>query len=173
MPQPPSTDSTVPAMLSRIDAARKRLEELARKTSAGLTDPEPDTGERWEAGQVWGHVAEFPGYWVSQVRSILSSSSATPPFGRTVTDPDRLGAIDRGLRESRAALVSRALDGTGAAREYFAGLGDADWSRSGRHRVRGVMGVAQIVERFVVGHLEEHADQLASLSEGEPAPQPD
>jgi hypothetical protein len=153
--------------LERIDAARARLEELARRPTGGLTEPEPETGERWEAGQVWGHIAEFPGYWVTQLKSILASSAATPPFGRTVTDPTRLGAIDQGLREPAAALIGRALSGIEAARAYLAGLSDADWSRSGRHAVRGVMGIGQIVERFVASHLEEHAAQLESLSEGD------
>jgi DinB family protein len=171
MPDQSSTESAAQAYLSRIDAAHARLEELARKPSGGLTEPEPETGERWEAGQVWGHIAEFPGYWVTQLRSILASSSATPPFGRTVTDPTRLGAIDQGLREPAAALIRRAMDGIVTARSYLAGLSDAEWSRSGRHAVRGVMAIPQIVERFVVAHLEEHADQLESLAKEESAPQ--
>jgi DinB family protein len=167
MPDQSPTESPAEALLSRIDAARARLEELARTPSGGLTDPEPQTGERWEAGQVWGHVAEFPGYWVAQLKSILASSAATPPFGRTVTDPTRLGAIDQGLHEPAAALIRRAMDGIERARSYLAGLSEAEWSRSGRHAVRGVMSIAQIVERFVAGHLEEHAAQLESLSEGD------
>jgi DinB family protein len=157
--------------LERIDAARARLEELARKPSGGLTAPEQETGERWEAGQVWAHIAEFSGYWVTQLKSILESSSATPPFGRTVTDPTRLGAIDQGRREPAAALIRRAMDGIVAARSYLAGLSEAEWSRRGRHAVRGVMSIAQIVERFVASHLEEHAAQLDSLAKEESAPQ--
>jgi hypothetical protein len=167
------TDQTAQAALERIDTAHARLQELARKPTAGLTEAEPTTGERWEAGQVWGHIAEFPGYWVKQLSSILASRTETPPFGRTVTDPTRLVAIDRGLHEARSALVARAIDGIAAARSYLAGLSEADWSRRGRHAVRGVMNVSQIVDRFVVSHLEEHADQLESLAQsdtGEPRP---
>jgi hypothetical protein len=167
------SEPTARTAVSRIDAAQKRLDELARGPSAGLTDPEPTTGERWEAGQVWGHLAEFPGYWVEQIRTILASRRETPPFGRTVTDPIRLEAIAEGLSEPRAALVGRAMEGIAAARSYLAGLSDAEWSRRGRHPVRGVLDVAQIVERFVVSHLEEHADQLESLARGEPAARED
>jgi DinB family protein len=161
------TDRTARPEIARIDASRARLQELARKPSVGLTQAEPSTGERWEAGQVWGHIAEFPPYWVTQLTSIFASRAETPPFGRTVTDPARLGAIDQGLREPRAALVGRAMDGIDAVRTYLDGLGEADWSRSGRHAVRGVMSVTQIVDRFVVSHLEEHADQLESLAKAE------
>ena len=158
------TDGTASSAVDRIDAVQARLRELASRPSAGLTSPEPTTGERWEAGQVWGHLAEFPGYWAEQVRSILASSRETPPFGRTATDPTRLGGIDRGLHEPRGALVNRAMEGIATARAYVAGLTDADWSRRGRHPVRGVLDVAQIIEGFVVSHLEEHADQLESLA---------
>jgi hypothetical protein len=151
----------------RIDAVQTRLRELAQRPAGGLTEPEPTTGERWEAGQVWGHLAEFPGYWIEQIDSIVASGRDTPPFGRAATDPVRLTAIEQGRRQPRAALVDRAMEGIAAARGYLAGLTDAQWSRRGRHPVRGVLDVAQIVERFVVGHLEEHADQLEALARSE------
>ena len=161
------SEPTARSAIGRIQAAEKRLAELARVPSAGLTDPEPSTGERWEAGQVWGHLAEFPGYWAEQIRSIVASQQETPPFGRTATDPLRLGAIAEGLREPRAALVGRAMDGIAAARSYLAGLSDAEWSKRGRHPVRGVLEVGQIADGFVASHLEEHANQLESLAHAE------
>ena len=38
------------------------------------------------------------------------------------------------------------------------------WTRRGAHPARGEMTVHQLVERFIVEHLEEHADQLDSLA---------
>ena len=64
-----------------------------------LTDPDPDSGERWDRGQV-------------AVLALL----------------DRLDA--------------QAL------------------ARTGQHQTLGDMTVAEIVDRFAVAHLEEHADQL-------------
>jgi len=37
------------------------------------------------------------------------------------------------------------------------------WTRRGMHPARGEMTVQQIFERFIAGHLEEHANQLDSL----------
>ena len=40
------------------------------------------------------------------------------------------------------------------------------WGARGLHPTRGVMRPAQILERFIVAHLEEHADQLDQLRGG-------
>ena len=58
---------------------RRLAEHAARPLPAGLTDPDPGAEERWEAGQVWAHLAEFPGYWLDQIRG---SSPAAPRAGR-------------------------------------------------------------------------------------------
>jgi hypothetical protein len=39
-------------------------------------------------------------------------------------------------------------------------LDDQALARTGRHQSLGEMPVAAIVDRFLVAHLEEHADQL-------------
>ncbi len=38
-----------------------------------------------------------------------------------------------------------------------------DWQARGMHPTRGAMPVSEIVDRFIVEHLEEHADQLDGL----------
>ena len=43
---------------------------------AGLTDPEPGTGERWDAGQVWAHLAEFVGFWLAQASHVVERAAA-------------------------------------------------------------------------------------------------
>ena len=57
---------TTDALLARLAAVERRLADLAaRETPAdALTDPDDATGERWEAGQAWAQLAEFPGYWL-------------------------------------------------------------------------------------------------------------
>ena len=167
----PSPISGGSDLLERLEAVEARLLALAREAErAGETEADDQTGERWHENQVWGHLAEFPGYWVGQIERILvGSSEAVPQFGRTPADADRLAAIDAGNREPRAALVLRASNGIADARAFLTRLDRASWSRTGRHATRGDMDVASIVERFLVDHLEEHAEQLASL--GEPGAQ--
>jgi hypothetical protein len=155
----------VDALLARLaDAERRLVEHADAPLPAGLTDPDPGTDERWEAGQVWAHLAEFPGYWLAQAERVIALPTNEPvPFGRVKTDRGRIGAIERDRHTDPAALLQR-------VRESLAGVSDAArawpaeaWRRRGAHPVRGEMTVRRIVEQFIVEHLEEHADQLDAL----------
>lgn len=158
----------IEALLSRLAEAERRLvDHAAAPLPPGLTDPDPSTDERWEAGQVWAHLAEFPGYWLAQAERVIALPTNEPvPFGRVKTDVGRLEAIERDRHTDPAALLER-------VRSSLAVVGDAArafpaeaWTRRGAHPTRGEMNVGQIIERFIVEHLEEHADQLDSLQSG-------
>ena len=153
------------ALLARLDAVEARLAaHAASDTPAGLTDPDPPTGERWEAGQVWAHVAEFVPYWQRQAELVLAAPVDEPAtFGRTKSDELRLAAIERDRHQAPAELMGRVTEALAALREFAAALGPEAWSREGRHVVRGLVTVQQIVQVFELNHLEEHADQLDSL----------
>ena len=152
--------------VDRLDAVAGRLEALARRqTPAGsLTDPDPPTGERWEAGQVWAHMAEFVPYWMAEVVQVVDRGRTEPePFGRTKADPGRIAAIERDRHVDRGALWRR-LDGDIArVRTWLAGLDAAAWTARGRHSSMGAMDLGSIVDEFLVGHLEQHAAQLEAL----------
>lgn len=157
----------VESLLARLRRAARRLEAHAASPAyAGLTDPDPEGTERWEAGQVWAHLAEFPAYWLEQARGVMAADSGAPvPFGRTKTDPGRLAAIERERRTSPIDLFERARSGIDDVSEVLRELPAAAWARVGAHPTLGPMSIEQIMERFVVAHLEEHADQLDLLAE--------
>jgi len=50
----------VDAVIARMAEAERRLAEHAAEVPTGLTAPDPASGEQWDAGQVWAHLAEFP-----------------------------------------------------------------------------------------------------------------
>ncbi len=153
---------------ARLGAAQRRLaEHAARPLPPGLTDPDPGASERWEAGQVWAHLAEFPGYWLQQIRAILAARAGGAtypvPFGRMKTDASRTEPIERERRTAPAALLQRVTDQLAELSTTLAGLPEESWSATGAHPTLGDMTLAQIVDRFAVSHLEEHADQLDLL----------
>lgn len=152
--------------LVRLDEVTKRLAEHAGRPAAGtLTVPEPGTGERWEWGQVWAHLAEFPAYWVRQIRKILDSVGDGPvAFGRVKTDPVRVGAIEAGRFTPPPALWEGLSGDLDDVRSLLGDMRPEDWQRLGQHPRLGVMEMAAIVDEFLVGHLEEHADQLDLLA---------
>ena len=150
--------------LDRLDAVAGRFTALGKALSDGLTDADERTGERWDAGQVWAHTAEFPGYWIGEVQTVVGQWQGEPvPFGRIKSDPGRLEAIERDRATDRAALAQRVHDGIAAVRTLLERLAPAAWDAKGVHQTLGVMDLDRIVEEFLVGHLEEHATQLESL----------
>jgi len=162
------TSQTAAIALARMGAAQRRLaEHAARPLPVGLTDPDPGASERWEAGQVWAHLAEFPGYWHDQVRKVAASQasgSAEPlPFGRTKTDPGRIAGIEQERRTDPTELLRRVAAEIRDVSATLTRLPDDAWDGRGVHPARGGMTVSEIVDRFILGHLEEHADQLDGL----------
>ena len=123
-----------------------------------LTDPDPDSGERWDRGQVLAHVAEMLPYWAQQAELIASGREVE--FGRVKGDPDRIGAIERDRREDPDRLLARVDEGVAVVLALLDRLDDQTLAATGRHQTLGEMTVAEIIDRFAVAHLEEHADQL-------------
>ena len=143
----------------RLQAAAGRIRASAVVLpDDALTDPDPDSGERWDRGQVLAHVAEMLPYWAQQAE--LVASGRQTEFGRVKIDPDRVGAIERDRREDPARLLGRVDEGVAVVLALLDRLNDQDLARTGRHQTLGDMTVAEIVDRFAVAHLEEHADQL-------------
>lgn len=155
------------ALIARMaDAERRLAEHAAAPPPPGLTNPDPDTDERWEAGQVWAHLAEFPPYWLAQAQRVVALPTNEPvPFGRVKTDAARVEAIERDRHADPAALLARVRDSLAEVTDALRGLPPEAWSRRGMHPTRGEMTVESIVEHFIVAHLEEHADQLDQLAQ--------
>lgn len=158
--------SSVATLVARLVEAERRLaEHAATPLPGGLADPDPGAEERWEAGQIWAHLAEFPAYWLAQAQLVISQPTHAPvPFGRVKTDAGRIAAIERDRHTDPAALLDRVraslADVTDAARSWDA----AAWRLRGIHPTMGEMTVERLFEHFIVDHLEEHADQLDGLA---------
>jgi hypothetical protein len=158
-------DAGTPGRRDRLEAAAGRIRATAPLLpDEALTDPDPDTGERWDRRQVLAHVAEMLPYWVEQVELVAAGDQV--PFGRLTSNPERIAAIERDRREDPSRLLDRVDEGLGAVLVLLDRLDDDALAHSGRHQVLGEMTVAAIVDRFLVDHLEEHADQLEARQRG-------
>ncbi len=157
--------AAVEVLLARLaDAERRLVEHASAPVPDRLTEPDPGGEERWEAGQVWAHVAEFPEYWLGQARRVVALPTHEPvPFGRVKTDVGRLEAIERDRHADPAALLERVRASLARVTDAARALPPEAWTRRGQHPTIGEMTVERLFERFIVGHLEEHADQLDSL----------
>ncbi len=162
--------SSPQALIARVDAVARRLEQLAPLPApAGLTEPDQPSGERWEWGQVWAHVAEFPEYWLDQIEAAFATpGEGSVPFGRTRADPDRVAAIERDRRTPPADLMARIEPQLAQLRGAIIGFTPEQWSgRRFAHPTLGDLDLSAVMEDFLVGHLEAHADQLDGLARGE------
>jgi hypothetical protein len=157
--------ASIDELIARMAEAERRLSEHAdAPVPNGLTEPDPGTEERWEAGQVWAHIAEFPPYWLAEAQKVASLPTNEPvPFGRVKTDAARVDAIERERHTEPAALLERVRGSLAEVTDATRGFTPEEWGRRGLHPTRGEMTVQSIVRRFIVDHLEEHADQLDLL----------
>ena len=152
-------------IMERLELVEQRLAEHAEGPAPdGLTDPDEGGTERWEAAQVWAHMAEFVAYWQAQLEKVVDGYSGTPvPFGRMKDDPGRIGGIEAGRHTPIRQLMEQVHDEISVTRRYLPTLTHEQWQSVGLHPRRGEMQPAQMVEVFMLDHLEEHADQLDGL----------
>ena len=147
--------------VERLDEVEARLDALAERDLSGLTAPDEATGEQWEAGQVWAHLAEFGGYWLGELERVLDGAAE---FGRVKSDAGRIAAIEAGRRLPVATHVEIVLRSMDALRARLESMTNDDWKKVSHHSTLGDMTIDDQMQHFHVGHYEEHADQLESLT---------
>ena len=106
-----------------------------------LTDPDPDSGERWDRGQALAHVAEMLPYWAQQAELVAAGRQAE--FGRVKSDPDRIAAIERDRREDPARLLARVDEGVAVVLALLERLDDRGLAAVGHHQTLGDMTVGR------------------------------
>jgi hypothetical protein len=147
---------------ARLRAAADRIRSTVPTVpNQARTSPDPETGEQWDRGQVLAHVAEILPYWTQQVDLVIERGGEGVPFGRVKSDPDRVAAIERSRGEDTAELLARMDQGLQEVLALLGRLDDQALGLTGSHQRLGEMTVAAIIDRFIVDHLEEHADQLS------------
>ncbi len=112
--------------------------------------------------KILAHVAEFVPYWADQALTLASGPEGAA-FGRTHDDPQRIAAVTEHATDALDTAIDRVERGLARAATVLAAIPSDGWTRKGRHSRRGEMSVAEIVESFMLGHLEEHAHQLDAV----------
>src|SRR5258708_31757063 len=93
-------------------------------------------------------LAELLPYWAHQATGIAARPSE--PFGRTLDDPDRIGAVRDHGQDSLDTAVSRVRAGLAECVRLLGALPAAAWSSSGQHAIRGPMTIEQLVDAFLI-----------------------
>ena len=144
------------AAAGRLRAAAGRVEP-ARRTAA-----DPATGEQWEAGQVLSHCAEMIPYWVGEIEQLVASGGSVA-FGRVKSDPQRIERIAAGRQDETGRQLDAVDGGVDAVERLLGTISTEGLRLVGHHSTLGSMTVAEIVQEFLVDHLQQHAAQLETL----------
>lgn len=147
--------------IARIEALVDALVASARRVDPSASQRGP-TPEDWSVVKVLAHTAELLSYWAGQARDVAARSENNQPFGRTHDDPDRIKAVEDHAGESLDGALQMVQDGLRVCVETLRAIPEAGWQRTGRHARRGEMAVGEIVDQFLVDHLEEHRLQTES-----------
>ncbi len=154
---------TIREQVLRILAARDTLVRLRGRVEAGQEPPSRSEAEDdWTPAEILAHVGEMLPYWLAEIERVLAGSPEPVPFGRTTADPIRTLTIDRDRTLPTAELYERLASGVERVSVRLLQLDDRQLARRALHPTQGEMPVEAIVERFLAGHLEEHAAQLTA-----------
>lgn len=158
--------------MGEIDGLRQRIETARREYAAlprdGWGEPGPldeQTGERWDRGNVLGHVAEMLPFWTIQVRSAVVDGRGE--IGRdSVGIAQRRMGIDSGREAGEDGLLTRIDQGLVDLDSLLATMSDADLDRPMLFHVAGADRTEDLrfgLEALLVGHLEDHLGQLRAI----------
>lgn len=156
-------------LIERLDEAATAFRALRGPVESGEpwplspaygTEPESD----WGPMETLAHVDEMIPFWLEQADRIVATDGPEPaPFGRTISDPDRIGRIGRDREQPASELFDRFDREVAAADDWIRALPAEAFERIGAHARLGEMTVRDIVERFVINHVGEHARQLREI----------
>ena len=153
----------IDSWLKRIDAVEARLGAQVGR-SGGTTAADEKTGDTWQRGQVWGHLAEFIAFWTEQAGDVIDEYQGEPvPYGRKGDNSARNTAIESGLEVPIATLWEEVQSDLAELRRFLLALPE-NWSAAvGNRDDQGEVRAEDIIERTLVAHLEEHAAQLEAI----------
>jgi hypothetical protein len=156
---------------ARLAASQAAYRELRPSIEAGEpwplaaafgTEPEADWGPR----EVLTHVAEMLPFWLGEWERVQAGDGSAPvPFGRVASDTLRIGVIERDRTLPLRELFGRidaGIDRWVARLAELPAASDAA-ARTGIHPRLGELPAAELVDRFVVSHLEDHTAQLRTI----------
>jgi hypothetical protein len=168
---------TTDDLVARLETASKRLATLRPAVEAGAPWPlsqnfgtEPEAS--WGPPETLAHVAEMLPFWLGEIERVVDGSGEAVPFGRVATDQLRLLVLERDRSLPPRELFDRIAAGTHRVARRLESLTPRDTLQRGVHPVRGELTVEAVAERFIVSHLEEHAEQLATVIAAGPAQAP-
>jgi hypothetical protein len=158
------------SQVQRLTQAHAALAALAPAVEAGRPWPlsdafgtEPEAS--WGPQETLAHVAEMVPFWLGEIERIADGAGEVVDFGRTADNELRIGVIGRDRSLPPRALFDRIAASVDLVARRVPDLADQAASLRGRHPRLGELTIAEIVDRFLSAHIEEHVEQLSTVLE--------
>ncbi len=116
----------------------------------------PSPGE-WTVMELLAHTVEFLRYWPPVMVGIAAEPGLS--FGRGLDDSDRTGYVLAHGGDPLEAMVQELSAAGEQARATLAAIPAAGWEAAGVHISWGELGLPEIVQRVLTGHLAGHCAQ--------------
>lgn len=149
----PTAEQRAAHIEAQIDELVRVLAQTGDERWAAAAD-----GSAWSGAEVCGHIAELMPYWAITARALAANPGQT--FGRSEEDDGRIGAVRAGAVRTRQESIEQLRAAAGHACALLRALPDDAWHIRGISRSRGPMTVAEIIDLFIIAHLEEHIEQV-------------
>jgi hypothetical protein len=143
---------------ARVDATRPAVEAGVPWNVGRMERGEAEAG--WAPPEVLAHVAEMLQYWLGELERVVAAVDGLPRFGRTGDDQIRSLSVTRDATLPVRELYDRIDTSLARYRKRLPQLTEAEIAHQGLHPSRGAMSAEQLLERLVVSHIEDHAEQL-------------
>ena len=156
-----SGQDEIDGMRRRVVVVRARLRALLPAAADREPPVDSHTGESWDRLNILGHMSEFPTFWSAELEAAMESGVE---FGRRPGSTNRQDAVDGGTAAGEAALKRQVARGIENVLALLVELQPADLDRTVTMRGRGQVTVRWALETLLVGHLEEHCNQLYALT---------
>jgi hypothetical protein len=153
------------AAAARLASTRPAVVQQAPWPLAEHFDESPEA--LWGPPEVLAHVAEMIPFWQGEMERILAGAAAggaePVPFGRVATDALRLGVLERDRSLPPTELYDRIASSLDRFERRWSTLTADERASRGLHPRLGEMTLDAIADRFLIGHLADHAVQLEGI----------
>lgn len=155
---------TLQPYASAVEVRRRNAELDAELRALAYQVPERHlhdefSEEAWTLAENLGHIAEFPAYFARQLNEWLDRTRVV--VGRVADcDPDYSDALMRATEQRLAPLLEELEGSLAKLDEALARLTDDHLMATVHDVAHEREPLTSFLERYVIGHKAEHADQL-------------
>ncbi len=147
------------AQAQRLERVYEQLAALLNQADVAQRLRTAPSANEWSAIEVLGHIIEMIPYWLDHCQRLIAAAEP-PRFGRALDAPERLAGVEQATTRDPDELLRLLNHEVQKAVTVIRRLSSAERGKTGIHLRQGEMTVAEVIERFIVAHAEDHLSQI-------------